>query len=51
MHAEAAMEGLQRTLCTMQGVEYLIHDDDELSTQSMLNAFGLVYSNALCVGL
>ncbi len=35
----------------MQGIEYLVHDDDKLSIQSMqdsLAAFGLVYSNALC---
>ncbi len=35
----------------MQGVDHLVHGDDKLSTQSMQNAFGLVYSNALCVGL
>ena len=35
----------------MQGVEHLVHDDDELSAQSMQSAFALVSSNALCVGL
>ncbi len=33
----------------MQGVRYLVHDDDKLSTLSMQIAFGLVY--ARCVDL
>ena len=31
---------LQRALHTIQGITCLIHDDDELSTQSMQNVFG-----------